>query len=100
VKSDKDVLDAVETAGEKPSLIIFDLNNHLAQPLKTIPKLKKVLKKETNFLGFVSHIQGDLKLQAIEAGCDTVVPRSAFSQNLPNLLRRHGAPEELEEELQ
>ena len=97
VKSDKDVLEAIETTGEKPSLIIFDLNNHLAQPLKTIPKLKKELKKETNFLGFVSHIQGDLKLKAIEAGCDTVVPRSAFSQNLPNLLRRHGAPDELEE---
>jgi len=27
-------------------------------------------------------------------GCDMVLPRSAFSQNLPNLLRRHGAPEE------
>jgi CheY-like chemotaxis protein len=98
VKTDKDVMDAAEAAGEKPSLILFDLNNHLAQPLKTIPKLKKEFKKETNILGFVSHIQGDLKLKAIEAGCDTVVPRSAFSQNLPNLLRRHGAPEEFEEE--
>jgi CheY-like chemotaxis protein len=97
VKTDKDVLDAVEASGEKPSLILFDLNNHLANPLKTIPKLKKELKKDTNILGFVSHIQGDLKLKAIEAGCDTVVPRSAFSQNLPNLLRRHGAPDELEE---
>jgi hypothetical protein len=97
VKTDKDLLERVEASGEKPSLIIFDLNNHLANPLKTIPKLKKELKKETNFLGFVSHIQGDLKLKAIEAGCDTVVPRSAFSQNLPNLLRRHGAPDELEE---
>lgn len=100
VKSDKDVLDRIEESGEKPSLIIFDLNNHLANPLKTIPKLKKELKKDTNFLGFVSHIQGDLKLKAIEAGCDTVVPRSAFSQNLPNLLRRHGAPDEIEEEIQ
>ena len=100
VKTEKDILDAVETSGEKPSLIIFDLNNHLANPLKMIPKLKKELKKETNILGFVSHIQGDLKLKAIEAGCDTVVPRSAFSQNLPNLLRRHGAPDEIEEEVQ
>jgi hypothetical protein len=25
-----------------------------------------------------------------------VMPRSAFSQNLPNLLRRHGLEEELE----
>jgi hypothetical protein len=24
-------------------------------------------------------------------GCDMVLPRSAFSQNLPQLLRRHGA---------
>lgn len=100
VKTEKDVLDRIEESGEKPSLIIFDLNNHLANPLKTIPKLKKELKKDTNFLGFVSHIQGDLKLKAIEAGCDTVVPRSAFSQNLPNLLRRHGAPDEIEEEVQ
>ena len=100
VKTEKDILEKVEAAGEKPSLIIFDLNNHLANPLKTIPKLKKEFKKETNILGFVSHIQGDLKLKAIEAGCDTVVPRSAFSQNLPNLLRRHGAPDEIEEEVQ
>jgi hypothetical protein len=27
-------------------------------------------------------------------GCDMVLPRSAFSQNLPQLLRRHGAAEE------
>jgi hypothetical protein len=26
-----------------------------------------------------------------------VLPRSAFSQNLPQLLRRHGAPESAEE---
>jgi CheY-like chemotaxis protein len=100
VKTEKEIQEKVEASGEKPSLIIFDLNNHLANPLKTIPKLKKEFKKETNILGFVSHIQGDLKLKAIEAGCDTVVPRSAFSQNLPNLLRRHGAPDEIEEEVQ
>ncbi len=100
VKTDKELFERVEASGEKPSLIIFDLNNHVANPLKTIPKLKKELKKDTNILGFVSHIQGDLKLKAIEAGCDTVVPRSAFSQNLPNLLRRHGAPDEIEEEVQ
>jgi hypothetical protein len=41
-------------------------------------------------------LQGDLKAKAIEAGCDMVVPRSAFSQNLPSLLRRHGMEHELE----
>jgi hypothetical protein len=100
VKTDKDILDRVANGngnGEKPSLIIFDLNNLAAKPLQTIPKLKKELKKETTIIGFVSHVQGDLKLKAMEAGCDMVIPRSAFSQNLPNLLRRHGAPDEFDE---
>lgn len=98
VKTDKDVLDRVsQNADEKPSLIIFDLNNLNAKPLTTIPKLKAKLKKATTIIGFVSHVQGELKLKAQEAGCDMVIPRSAFSQNLPQLLRRHGAPEELDE---
>jgi hypothetical protein len=80
---------------EKPALVVFDLNNLNAKPLTLIPKLRSKLKKGTSIIGFVSHIQGDLKLKALEAGCDSVMPRSAFSQNLPNLLRRHGAPEEV-----
>src|SRR5438128_884322 len=59
-----------------------------------IPKLKSKLKKGTSIIGFLSHVQGDLKQKAHEVGCDMVLPRSAFSQNLPQLLRRHGAPEE------
>lgn len=99
VKTLDDVLERIDAnSDEKPSLIIFDLNNANAKPLTIIPKLKSKLKKGTSILGFVSHVQGELKLKAQEAGCDTVMPRSAFSQNLPQLLRRHGAPEELEQE--
>jgi CheY-like chemotaxis protein len=98
LKSDQELLDRLERNGEeKPSLIIFDLNSNTAKPLTLIPKLKSMLKRQTSILGFVSHVQGDLKVKAQEAGCDTVMPRSAFSQNLPQLLRRHGAPEDLEE---
>ncbi len=94
VKTDKDIVDRVRNNGtERPSLIIFDLNNANAKPLVTIPKLKRELKKGTTIIGFLSHVQGDLKLKALEAGCDMVLPRSAFSQNLPQLLRRHGAAE-------
>lgn len=97
VKTDKDILERLEQNGDsKPSLIIFDLNNLTAKPLATIPKLKKELKKGTTIIGFLSHLQGDLKVKALEVGCDMVLPRSAFSQNLPQLLRRHGAPEEME----
>ena len=37
----------------------------------------------------MSHVQGELKQQAQEAGCDMVLARSAFSQNLPVILKRH-----------
>ncbi len=94
-KNDKDLADRMEQNGdEKPSLIIFDLNNANAKPLTLIPKLKSKLKKGTSIIGFLSHVQGDLKQKAHEVGCDMVLPRSAFSQNLPQLLRRHGAPED------
>lgn len=95
VKTDKDLVEKMQQNGEeKPSLIIFDLNNNNAKPLTLIPKLKSKLKKGTSIIGFLSHVQGDLKQKAHEVGCDMVLPRSAFSQNLPQLLRRHGAPEE------
>ena len=97
VKTDKEVFEAVEASGEKPSLIIIDLNNLGVKPLTLIPRLKKELKKETNIIGFVSHVQGDLKMKAQEAGCDMVLPRSAFSANLPQLLRRHAASDEPDE---
>src|SRR5580704_3172349 len=94
VKTEKDLLEHMKQNGEeKPSLIIFDMNNVNAKPLTLIPKLKTKLKK-TSIIGFLSHVQGDLKQKAHEVGCDMVLPRSAFSQNLPQLLRRHGAPED------
>ncbi len=95
VKTDKDLMEKMQQNGEeKPSLIIFDLNNNSVKPLTLIPKLKSKLKKGTSIIGFLSHVQGDLKQKAHEVGCDMVLPRSAFSQNLPQLLRRHGAPED------
>ena len=97
IKTEKELMERIDSNGEqKPSLLIFDLNNTSAKPLSMIPKLKAKLKKHTNIIGFLSHVQGELKMKAQEAGCDMVLPRSAFSQNLPQLLRRHGAAEEPE----
>ncbi|GGA74270.1 hypothetical protein GCM10011507_27050 [Edaphobacter acidisoli] len=98
VKNDKDVVAGLIGAEEddRAGLIVFDLNNANAKPLTLIPKLKAKLKRSTSIIGFLSHLQGDLKAKAVEAGCDTVMPRAAFSQNLPNLLRRYGFEEEEE----
>jgi hypothetical protein len=98
VKADKDIVSRLADVPEsnRPSLIVFDLNNVAAKPLTLIPRLKSKMKRGTSVIGFLSHLQGDLKAKAMEAGCDMVMPRSAFSQNLPNLLRRHGLDVELE----
>jgi CheY-like chemotaxis protein len=100
VKSEQEVFDklaeqapengaAEQNGNGNPALVIFDLNSVASKPLQTIHKLRQRFKRDTNIIGFLSHLQSDLKLKAQEAGCDMVLPRSAFSQNLPQLLRRH-----------
>jgi CheY-like chemotaxis protein len=100
VKTEKEIAEKTSTntnPDEKPSLIVVDLNSNSIKPLTMIAKLRSKYKKPTSIVGFVSHVQGDLKVKAQEAGCDVVMPRSAFSQNLPNILRRHGAEDEPDE---
>ena len=90
-KSDKELL---EKATPPPALIILDLNSTALKPLATIAKIRHSPElKKVALIGFLSHLQADLKMKAQEAGCDLVMPRSAFSVSLPSLLRRHGLPE-------
>jgi len=98
VKGDKEQVARIYDAPEdqRPTLLVFDLNNLNAKPMALIPKFKARFKKAVSIIGFLNHLQGDLKMKATEAGCDVVMPRSAFSQSLPNLLRRYGAEEEEE----
>ena len=87
VKSDKDLL---EQAKLKPMLIILDLSFEAVQPLKIIGKLKASAEtKPLSLIGYLSHVEGELKQQAHDTGCDMVMARSAFSQNLPQILKRH-----------
>ncbi len=62
------IIDAPES--EKPALLVFDLNNLNAKPMALIPKFKGKFKKAVSIIGFLNHLQGDLKMKAIEAGCD------------------------------
>jgi CheY-like chemotaxis protein len=89
VTTEKDLL---EKAKANPSLIIFDLNFDAVQPLQLIKKLKQDAGlKDISLLGYLSHVQTDLQREAQETGCDTVMPRSAFSMNLPQILSRYAA---------
>jgi CheY-like chemotaxis protein len=82
--------EAIAEAQKNPAVIILDLNNAGLEPLEMIAQLKQTeTTSKIELLGFVSHVQADLKQAAQEKGCDMVIARSAFSQNLPTILRRY-----------
>jgi len=84
VTTEKAVL---ERARSNPALIIFDLNFDAVRPVELIGELKASADlKHISLLGYLSHVQAELKLQAQQAGCDVVMARSAFSMNLPQIL--------------
>jgi PleD family two-component response regulator len=88
VKSERDVLE--KAAQENPLLIILDLNFAAVEPLDLITKMKSDgATKQISVIGYLSHVQGELKQQAQEAGANIVMARSAFSQNLQQILKRH-----------
>jgi CheY-like chemotaxis protein len=86
----KSEIDAIERAKLQPSVIVIDLNCasidvlHLIAALKASPELREI-----NLLGFVSHVQGELKQKAQDAGCNMVLARSAFSQNMQQIFKRY-----------
>ncbi len=67
-----------------PKLVIVDLNSR-SQPLAAIERVR-AKQKDLRIIGFLSHVQRDLATQAQAAGCDEVMPRSAFTQNLAAIL--------------
>ena len=80
----------IENAKSGPALIVFDLNFDAMEPVKMIAALKKEpATRSIGIIAFVSHIQAELKKEAHDAGCDMVLARSAFSQNLDQILRRY-----------
>jgi len=75
---------------DRPSVVIIDLNCSSLSPVPLIETLRAEPElKNVSVVAFVSHVQGELKMQAQNAGADMVLARSAFSLNLPQILRRH-----------
>jgi CheY-like chemotaxis protein len=72
----------------KPQAIFLDLNSRAPSGPDWIRLLKAdPLTRKIRIIGFVSHVQEDLITAARAAGCDSVMARSAFAHQLPNLLR-------------
>jgi len=82
--------DGLAQARLNPAVMILDLNGTSLDAIELIGALKA--DSETtrlDLIGYVSHVQADLKQAALQKGCDTVIARSAFSQNLPTILKRY-----------
>ena len=67
-----------------PKLVIVDLNAR-SQPIRAIERVR-ASKNGVRVVGFLSHVQTDLAARARAAGCDEVMPRSSFTQNLAAIL--------------
>src|SRR5260370_29314945 len=74
----------MELMESEPKLVIVDLNAR-SQPIVAIEKLRRA-RKDVRVVGFLSHVQRELAAQAQAAGCDEVLPRSSFTQNLAAIL--------------
>ena len=73
---------------KQPSLVIFDLNSSKLQPLDAIARMKADPGlRDIRTLGYVSHVQTDVIAAARNAGIDEVLARSAFSEQLAQILR-------------
>lgn len=71
-----------------PRLVIFDLNCTDVD----VPAILRVMRddpatKSIPTLGFVSHVQTEIRQRALANGCGVVVARSVFAQSLGELLR-------------
>ncbi|HZC24215.1 MAG TPA: hypothetical protein VE866_12805, partial [Candidatus Binatia bacterium] len=64
VNGERDLLAELADMPEaaRPSLIVVDLNNTSARPLTLISHLRARLKKSASIIGYVSCVQGDLKV--------------------------------------
>ena len=84
-RSEDALFDAAKT--ETPSLIILDLHATQLDPFALAARLKADEHlRAVPVVGYFSHVQTELQSRAIEAGFDLVLPRSAFTMRLPQLL--------------
>lgn len=85
VRNAAEVLPAVRD--QRPSLVIFDLDSPVLDPMGAIRALKSGPDAvPVRTLGYVSHVRADLIAAARDAGIDEVLARSAFVTRLGDIL--------------
>ena len=88
-RNPKKLLEALRAS--PPDLLVIDLNSARFEPLELLRIVNSdSALQDVRTVGFLSHLQGDLALAARESGCDRVMARSAFVENLPRVLSGDG----------
>ncbi len=102
ISDPKELVKAAEKG--KTALVLVDLALR-SDPFPAIESLRKGSKtKGIHVVGWFEHVRKDLEKKGTASGCDEVLPRSAFSQKLADLIMTHALPgatrtEEEEKEL-
>ena len=77
----------LKAASASPAaLVIVDLNARQGA-LDAVEQICKAPGSPRRVIAFLSHVQTDLAERARAAGCQDVMPRSKFTQNLAEILR-------------
>ena len=76
--------EAVIEKAREATLVIADLHNQKIDAVELARELSGV-----KLLGFFSHVETELRQKALEAGYDSVIPRSVFARDLAEILE-HG----------
>jgi CheY-like chemotaxis protein len=80
-----ETVEAAASSGTR--LVILDLNGASYSRVEAVKALKADPRTSgARTVGYLSHVMVELKAQAVEAGCDLVLARSAFVKRLPALL--------------
>ena len=79
---------AEKALAEAPDLVIADLHARGCDPLALAARFKSDERlRPIPLVGFYSHVEDALRRRAEESGFDRVMPRSAFAQQLPQILQ-------------
>ena len=76
--------DALLQSATGPCLVVIDLNAGKLSPVDLVVELKS---RGVPVLGFLSHVNIELRAKAEEAGADRVLARSALAKNINAIFR-------------
>lgn len=76
----------------RPGAVFVDLS-HPAFATPEALMAYRAISPGSRFIAFGSHVDVRALANARDAGCDPVLPRSKFTADLPDLIRRYLAPE-------